>query len=558
MKNSAEQWFKASYMNYMLGTNKGYELAIKFADKALELNPQNGKAWALKSIALFHLSKVEEAIKCYEKKLEIDPISEEEFALEIKQFLDTKKEETSITIKNLEQIIKDAKSIGLSTDESLLLKAKASFDNKNYLETLKFCKNLTQELESYKPSITINLSNTIFNLNTGRRTKLVFKNEGGMAALSIDVKLIGDMDIRTFSEVKLLKPGDVQGVDVWIRPKAKGETPLDISLRYIDALDRSYEEKKELWINTDEAIPSSEKAVSNDIMIAEQKSSQHPINSTPSTGLSSYLSLDRTIFEPVKQDFIISTQRPLPNVKNWIEKSDPSMYWLILCINNNSDKSIDEWGIELETPTTLRILDARIEGIEHGFKVRESFSKAWLTNWILGVPHHLGVVIPRKGSKRIYFKLGSDACGVSYSIKGKVSTSDCEIPIKEKHFKYSCDTATLKVAIRTNPEEAEKYAETVLSNSYSKDTALKLLHSFRIVQEIDRCCARGNYGEIKDKLQLLLGALEGAKAGERLIRMTRDNLESVSIMGEADASAQRAGRLCGNLVDAWINEVLRM
>jgi hypothetical protein len=75
-------------------------------------------------------------------------------------------------------------------------------------------------------------------------------------------------------------------------------------------------------------------------------------------------------------------------------------------VNNNSDKSIDEWGVELEAPSSLRILEVRIEGIDQAFNVKESFSKAWLTKWIVGFPHHLGIVIPKRGSKRIYFKLG--------------------------------------------------------------------------------------------------------------------------------------------------------
>ncbi|MFA4957494.1 MAG: hypothetical protein WC556_11050 [Candidatus Methanoperedens sp.] len=272
----------------------------------------------------------------------------------------------------------------------------------------------------------------------------------------------------------------------------------------------------------------------------------------------SYITLERTIYEPVRRDFIISSQRPLVNVKDWIDRNDPSMYWFIICINNNSDKPIEEWGIELETPPTLKILDARVEGAEHVFNVTKSLSKPWLVNWILGVSHHLAIDIPRKGSKRIYFKLGSDACGVSYSIKGKVSTSDCEIPIKEKHFKFSCDAANLRVAIKSNPEEAQRYAQTILSNTYSKDTALKLLNAFKIVQEIDRCCASGNYGDLIDKLNLLKNALESAKVGEHLIGIVRDNLENVSIMGETDESAQKAKKLCSNLIDVWINEVLRV
>jgi hypothetical protein len=111
--------------------------------------------------------------------------------------------------------------------------------------------------------------------------------------------------------------------------------------------------------------------------------------------------------------------------------------------------------------------------------------------------------------------------------------------------------------MRINPDEAEKYAQTILSKSYDRDTALKLLHSFRIVQEIDKCCTLGKYKEIEDKLHLLLSALESAGAGDNLIRIVRNNLEAVRFTGEMEYSAERAKKLCKNLVDVWINEVLR-
>ncbi len=301
-------------------------------------------------------------------------------------------------------------------------------------------------------------------------------------------------------------------------------------------------------------LPESKKAP--DILVHE-----------PQPGVS-FMSIERTIFDPASREFVISSQRPIPNVKNWIMKNDPSMYWLIICVNNSSDRSIDQWGIELEIPNTLKILDMRIEGIEHTSGMKESSSPAWLTRHRLEISHHLGIVIPRKGSRRIYFKLGSNTCGISYSIKGKVFTSDSEALIREKEFRFSCDAPTLKVALRTNPEEAERYAHTVLSNAYSRDIALKLIHTFRIVQEIDRCCIQNQYGEIKfnnkgydeiqDKLHILLDALESAQVGDNLIRMVKDNLDKISITGETNASAEQIRKLCGNLPDMWINEILKI
>ena len=48
--------------------------AVKCYDKALELDPKNIGAWLYKWDSSQGLSKYEEAIACYDKVLEIDPI----------------------------------------------------------------------------------------------------------------------------------------------------------------------------------------------------------------------------------------------------------------------------------------------------------------------------------------------------------------------------------------------------------------------------------------------------------------------------------------------------
>lgn len=49
-----------------------YEEALKYFDKALEINPKNSLAWHSKGVMLVKLGKNEEAIKCYDKALETD------------------------------------------------------------------------------------------------------------------------------------------------------------------------------------------------------------------------------------------------------------------------------------------------------------------------------------------------------------------------------------------------------------------------------------------------------------------------------------------------------
>lgn len=43
-------------------------------------------------------------------------------------------------------------------------------------------------------------------------------------------------------------------------------------------------------------------------------------------------------------------------------KGTPSAYWLVICVHNHGDHPIDEWEIELESSSTLQILETGIEG----------------------------------------------------------------------------------------------------------------------------------------------------------------------------------------------------
>lgn len=54
-----------------------FDEAIKCHDKALEINPQDADAWINKGISLQHLGRVDEAMKCYDTALEINPQSAE-------------------------------------------------------------------------------------------------------------------------------------------------------------------------------------------------------------------------------------------------------------------------------------------------------------------------------------------------------------------------------------------------------------------------------------------------------------------------------------------------
>jgi S1-C subfamily serine protease len=50
-----------------------YNQSINYSDRAIELNPQDAKAWSNKASALIYLGKYDEAIQAYDKIIELDP-----------------------------------------------------------------------------------------------------------------------------------------------------------------------------------------------------------------------------------------------------------------------------------------------------------------------------------------------------------------------------------------------------------------------------------------------------------------------------------------------------
>jgi len=279
--------------------------------------------------------------------------------------------------------------------------------------------------------------------------------------------------------------------------------------------------------------------------------------------LSESITIERTIYDPTKRDFIISKPRSLSNVKNWIERNDPSMYWLIMCINNNSNKSIDRWDVKLDLPSVLKILNARIEGIEHILEAQtESSSEIGSIRYVFSVPSQLRTTIPSNGSSRMYFKIiaDADACGIPYSIKGKVSTPDGEIQIKEKQFKYSCDVNTIKNAIKENVDLADDYVSSQLKGRYSTNDFLKLIESFRIVLKMDRMC--GDKYARKEEYLDCLNALKNYTEGFS-DKFTKQVDEFARFMKEEqlgyldDEYKEKVRRFCTNLIDVWISEFLK-
>ena len=68
--STADELFQSGKKNL---DNENYDGALIFFDQALELEPENPDIWNMKGIALRSLGRYNEASKCYNKSLELDP-----------------------------------------------------------------------------------------------------------------------------------------------------------------------------------------------------------------------------------------------------------------------------------------------------------------------------------------------------------------------------------------------------------------------------------------------------------------------------------------------------
>ncbi|NQE44611.1 RNA 2'-phosphotransferase, partial [ANME-1 cluster archaeon GoMg2] len=176
------------------------------------------------------------------------------------------------------------------------------------------------------------------------------------------------------------------------------------------------------------------------------------------------VTIERAIFDPCKRDFV---KRALPRMKEWINRYDPSAYWFAVSLQNSSDTIIiEEWDIELETSSALKIEEAKIEGIEI-----EIPYETHLGAFKISVPKEYGIVIPKGGAQRVYFKLRAEKPKTTYEISGVFKSAITgEVQIQPKEFKYGCDAGSLKGAILEHPEVALKYVEMQI-NRYSYSPA---------------------------------------------------------------------------------------
>jgi len=205
-------------------------------------------------------------------------------------------------------------------------------------------------------------------------------------------------------------------------------------------------------------------------------------------------------------------------------------------IQNNTNETINEWGVELETSAALKIKEVKIEGIEY-----EIPHEAHLGVFKISVPKEYGIVIPKGGAQRVYFKLRADKPKTTYEINGvfKSEITD-DVLIRAKEFKYLCDAGVSPEAVKAE-----------LKKTFSEKEAARLALSFKTIQELDRMCNQDTKTEeYHDTLLVLKNYTEGfsdkfTKQVDEFSRFMKE--EQLGYLD--DEYKGRVRRFCTNLVD---------
>ncbi|MGI6022943.1 MAG: tetratricopeptide repeat protein [Methanoculleus sp.] len=507
----AVDWYNAGVGHQNSG---GYKEAIRCYDRALEIDPEDAIAWSNKGNSLNKLGRYDEAIRCCDRALEIDP--EDAIAWNNK----------GAALANLGRYDEAIRCC----DHTLEIDPEYAIAWNNKGAALANLGRYDEAIQCYDHMLEI-----------GPEYAGTWNNKG------IALKGLGRYDeaIRCYDRALEIDPEHTLAKDN--REKALREGGAS-------AKDAS-KETLETTADTPDTSGSPHTG-------GARESQQSLTQSIESVTASSPVTVERTIYDPLTRDFIISSSRPLVNVRDWIDRHDPSSYWLIICVHNHGNHPIDEWGIELESSSTLQMLETTIEGSDEQVYLQNSNPKPWVVCSVLGIPHQRGIVIPRGGSRRVYFRMGSESCGVSHSVRGRFITNDIEADIREKQFRHSCDVATLGVAIQQSPEIAVQYTESALMQRYHRTTALGYLHTFRLIQEINACCCAKRFEEVHDKLYVLEDALDKVGASGRLVGLVKQ-LNTLDIDdgmggGMLEIKARRAEKMCKNIIDLWASEVLQV
>ena len=535
-----------------------YEKAIECFDKAIELDPNSAIAYNNRGNAYYYLKQYEGAIKDYNKAIEQDPNYANTYYSRGRAYYNLKQYERAIedytraivldpnyatdanayhnrgwayyNLKQYEIAIEDYnKAIALNQNFAV------AYNNRGF--AYYYLSQYEIAIADYDKAIELNPNLAEAYNNRGVAYKNLGQYERAIEdydkAIELDPNYAVAYDNREIALRKLKQeqmatqtptPISVSPL-LPISPEYLYVIPIALFLILLSLMSYIREKRKKTATTPEMPLSSPERKEQEQI----------------STPISESVTIERAIYDPCKRDFIESA---LPRMKEWINRYDPSAYWFAISIQYNTDRAIEEWDVDLEFSSALKIEEATIEGIEY-----EIPHEAHLNTFKISVPKEYGIVIPKGGAQRVYFKLRAEKPKTTYEISGVFKSAITgDVPIRAKEFKYLCDTGVSPEAVKAE-----------LKKTFSEKDAARLALSFKTVQEIDRMCNQdAKTEEYLDKLLVLRNYTGGfSDKFEKQVDEFSRFMEQEQLGYLDDKYKGKVRRFCTNLVDVWISEFLK-
>ncbi|MFC1978731.1 serine/threonine protein kinase [Chloroflexota bacterium] len=155
-----------------------------------------------------------------------------------------------------------SKGIRVSDAEELVKQASASFEIQEYKHAevqLKEAVDLVNRtVRDAKPQMVIELADTSFKPDEWRRVNLQLINRGDIAAEAVELRFSPEVVVKDVKEPQDLQAASSHTLKFSLKPKDRGEVPLDIEMGYKDYQGKSYTSTFRFWLQVGEIVSVAE------------------------------------------------------------------------------------------------------------------------------------------------------------------------------------------------------------------------------------------------------------------------------------------------------------
>ena len=198
-----------------------------------------------------------------------------------------------------------------------------------------------------------------FKPNYWKRLNLIVRNKGNAHAKAVKIEFSKEVEVKGLKELNI-NSGEEEKLSIILKPDELGDVPLEIKTTYKDADGKEYSAENLFMLNVAEKPAEEPSRRVEEISTKKEE-----------------ITIERAIYDPCKRDFI---EGALPRMKEWVNRYDPGAYWFAISIQNNTDRAIEEWGVELETSSALKIRETRVEGIDYKIELHETYPEPFKVN----------------------------------------------------------------------------------------------------------------------------------------------------------------------------------